>query len=240
MGAFATHMQIRGRSFITAAPYGFVDRDGRLGEGAIIDKYWHVRDGDVVFDVGACYGLYTLPSCALGAFVYAVEPNEPSCVALEHLLDINGFTDRCRVIRGALSDKEGEHPADLRACVDPFFFGNPRITTLDNVVEALKVPRVDWIKVDVEGGELCVVEGAIQTIKRHRPTLLIEDHTGVPMFAKYCKGQRTRARIGQILAAESYAVVEEPFEGRDFIIGWPREAPPFLLEPPEAAGAVQP
>lgn len=224
---------------MTAAPYDFVDRAGRLGEGAIIDKYWHVRDGDVVFDVGACYGLYTLPSCALGAFVYAVEPNEPSCVAIEYMLDINGFANRCHLIRAAFSNKEGEHPADLRACADPFFLGDPWITTLDNVVEALKVPKVDWIKIDVEGGEFCVVEGAIRTIKKYRPTLLIEDHTSVPMFAGYCGAHRTRDRIKQILTAQSYTVVEEPFDGRGFIIGWPSEAPPFLSESPEAAGAVQ-
>ena len=40
------------------------------------DVYWDVKDGDVVFDVGASYGTYTLSARAMGATVYSFEPEK--------------------------------------------------------------------------------------------------------------------------------------------------------------------
>ena len=232
-------IQIRGRTFVSPAHYDYLDAQGRLGEGDIIDRYWHVRKGDVVFDIGACNGLYTLPSCALGAFVYSVEPNEPSCEIIEKLLALNEFTDRCRVIRAAFSNREGDHPADLRACIQPFFLGEPVVTTLDNAVSSLGVSAVNWIKIDVEGGELLVIEGGLETIKKHRPNIVIEDHTHVPIYAGYCAKNNTRGRIKEILASLSYVVAEEPFSNRSYIVGWPSEVPPFRYTIPNTAGIVR-
>lgn len=209
-------------SFLTEPPWEFVDDEGRVGEGPIVGKYWHVKPGDVVVDVGACYGLYTLPSCALGAFVYAVEPNESSCATIERMLALNGFADRCTIVHAALSHHEGDHPVELRACTSPFFEGVPAVTTLDNMVEKFGIDRLDWIKVDVEGGELCVVEGGVATLKRLRPVVVIEDHTDVEPFASYCRAHRTNARIKEILGDLGYTIEEEPHSGRNFIVGHPQ------------------
>ena len=228
--------QIRGRTFLTEAPYEFADRVGRLGEGPIIDRYWHVQEGDVVFDVGAGHGLWTLPSCALGARVYAVEPNESSCVALERLLALNRFTSQCHIVQVALSNRKGEHPAELRACAAPFFEGDPEITTLDALVKALKIPKVDWIKIDVEGGERCVIAGGLRTLMRYRPVVVIEDHTGVAPFMYYCVPHDTRGQILATLKTLSYTVVDEPYSDRNFIVGWPSERVRF--PPPDDPHAV--
>jgi len=45
---------------------------------------------------------------------------------------------------------------------------------LDDVVASYKINRVDFIKIDVEGFELAVLEGAQHTIDQHSPLLLIE------------------------------------------------------------------
>jgi len=48
-----------------------------------------------------------------------------------------------------------------------------KVTTLDRFVEANKLPRVDFIKMDVEGHELKVLEGAHETIKTFKPSLAL-------------------------------------------------------------------
>jgi FkbM family methyltransferase len=41
-------------------------------------------------------------------------------------------------------------------------------------IDSLRLPRVDFIKIDVEGHELEVLRGGRETIAKHRPTLLVE------------------------------------------------------------------
>lgn len=41
-------------------------------------------------------------------------------------------------------------------------------------VDSFKFERVDFMKIDVEGMELSVLEGALKTIKKHKPILTIE------------------------------------------------------------------
>ncbi|MCX7651411.1 MAG: FkbM family methyltransferase [Bacteroidia bacterium] len=86
-------------------------------------------------------------------------------------------------------------------------------TSIDSIVEALALPTVDWIKIDVEGAELEVLEGAAETLRRFSPTLWIEIHdTWEPVkgiltrFAYEVKdsiekeGTETYSRIGYIWA----------------------------------------
>jgi FkbM family methyltransferase len=49
-------------------------------------------------------------------------------------------------------------------------------TTVDTLTEFYKVDP-DFIKVDVEGAELMVLRGAVQTVKRCKPKLLVEMHS---------------------------------------------------------------
>jgi hypothetical protein len=48
------------------------------------------------------------------------------------------------------------------------------VETLDAIVRRLTVPRVDVIKIDVEGAEAGVVAGGLSTLKEMQPILLME------------------------------------------------------------------
>jgi FkbM family methyltransferase len=50
--------------------------------------------------------------------------------------------------------------------------------TLDNIVRANNVKRVDLVKIDVEGAELDVLKGAKFTLAEYKPTLMVEVHFG--------------------------------------------------------------
>ena len=79
---------------------------------------------------------------------------------------------------------------------------------------------VDWIKIDVEGVELQVLKGGIETLKRYRPKLLIEDHTRV---YPWCEANQIRERVRDLLYGLNYTVVSVPYEAdtgspRDFTV----------------------
>jgi hypothetical protein len=48
------------------------------------------------------------------------------------------------------------------------------IRTLDSVLQGRNINQDDFIKIDVEGAEIDVLKGSLQTLERHQPTLCIE------------------------------------------------------------------
>jgi FkbM family methyltransferase len=148
------------------------------------------RPRDTVFDVGAFHGLMSIiASKAVGpeGKVIAFEPNEKSRRHLERHLQLNGCAN-VRVESVGLMDVRQEldfYPQDgssswnssfVRAFVDP----NRKVesekvpcTTLDSYVkETGSIPQ--FIKIDTEGTEFFVLKGAVETIERHQPVMLME------------------------------------------------------------------
>lgn len=147
-------------------------------ESDLRERYWNIEEGDVVMDVGAAYGSYTLPACALGAKVYAFEPFKSHYDGLVTNLKLNGFLGlapgRCTPSDLGLFDFPGEvryqsyapHGQDLRF----------NLTTMDT---AFSEDRLDWVKIDVEGAEVHVLQGGKETLSRFLPNFLIECHVFV-------------------------------------------------------------
>jgi hypothetical protein len=48
-----------------------------------------------------------------------------------------------------------------------------RLTTIDKLVAELKLPSVDFIKMDIEGAEMQALEGAVETVRRFQPRMAI-------------------------------------------------------------------
>lgn len=72
------------------------------------------------------------------------------------------------------------------------------ITTVDTFSELHSLPKVDFIKIDVEGFELAVLHGAVKTLLRHRPTIFFEfnehaivSHTGMDPRDYFSQVKRT-------------------------------------------------
>jgi FkbM family methyltransferase len=50
------------------------------------------------------------------------------------------------------------------------------VTTIDLLVRELGLPRVDFIKIDIEGAEREALQGGMQTLRRHRPRLRLDSY----------------------------------------------------------------
>jgi FkbM family methyltransferase len=139
-----------------------------------------VRPGDVVYDIGANFGLYSVllgQVVGTGGRVVAFEPDERSNEFLQKNLRLNGLNN-VQCFQKALGDqdqiatlhyhKEGPGTSSLVECPSHIHssFGNQTVFLVhgDSFIktESLPVPRL--IKIDVEGFEIAVLEGLRQTL----------------------------------------------------------------------------
>lgn len=130
--------------------------------------------------------------------------------------------------------------AAARAWINPetVYFFRPRslrINAYDCAIETLDDQKLDpvFIKIDVQGTELNVVRGGLETIRRHRPVLLVEDFSADP-------------RLVALMTELGYG--EYGFDGRGFVPGRGAGPNSFLLtaerlsalrRPPGSAPAMQ-
>lgn len=138
--------------------------------------------GDVFVDFGANIGLWTLvAAAAVGkeGRVIAIEPEPRSCARLRDHLTRSKFF-HVEVIAAAAGAREGSgmlavgRSANVSTLVEKTVPGVTRrvpVITADSVVHGA---RVHGMKIDVEGGEASVLEGAQEIITTWHPWLVVE------------------------------------------------------------------
>ena len=142
--------------------------------------------GGVGLDIGANLGEWSVPMAkAAGASgcVLCFEPNPNIAEALAKTLRVNNLP-HARVLRTALSARASaaqliiETANTGRSRLGVPAAGQQGVTVqtqrLDDVVGAEGLERVDLIKIDVEGHERDVIEGARETLRRFRPAVILE------------------------------------------------------------------
>lgn len=142
------------------------------------DKYWNVKSDDVVIDIGASYGAYSISACAVGAKVISIEPEKTVFDDLVHNIKLNNFEADCAPIKLALwsSDKVINMKDYAPHWPSATISGDYNTTTLNQIVDSLQLKKIDWIKIDVEGAEEHVIIGGLESIKKFHPKLIIECH----------------------------------------------------------------
>jgi FkbM family methyltransferase len=142
-------------------------------------------EGDVVVDVGANVGVYTLRQALRGARVYAFEPDPDAFRRLERNVAANRPPGHVEIFGLALGASPGRASlarsgATVLTRVLPDAEGEVDVATLDQVVGRLGLSAVDLLKLDVEGSEAEVLRGGIEALavtrrvvmEYHSPALL--------------------------------------------------------------------
>jgi len=146
----------------------------------------HVRRDDVVIDCGAHIGGFTRIALQAGArLVVAIEPETANLRAFRRNFEQELKSARVLLIpkgvwetTGKLSlhiSKTGDSHSVIFAQKGP---GDEEIevTTLDALAGELKLDRVDFVKMDIEGSEANALRGARQVIQRWKPRMAISSY----------------------------------------------------------------
>lgn len=166
--------------------------------GPQLDRYaaHHLRRDAVCIDAGANIGLTALLlslTCPDG-HVFAFEAMPRTAQYLRRNIERNGIGN-CTVIETALGATEGEvaftdSGAGSHAVTEAHMGAATRstirvpLTTLDAFATQRLAGGVDFIKMDVEGMEPAVIEGAARLLERDRPPLFIEFNAWSLAFAQ--------------------------------------------------------
>jgi FkbM family methyltransferase len=150
-----------------------------------------LHEGDVVYDVGAHEGYFSLLAgrkVGSSGFVYAFEPLPDNARKVTAHLAENGIR-QSHVVACAISDRAGAFPLSLSdAAATPSDAATPSLVrgaenaisvtaiTLDDFVCQHRVP--DLIKMDIEGAEVLALQGAAKLIRSDdAPRWIIEVHS---------------------------------------------------------------
>lgn len=150
-----------------------------------LDEYSHdVRAGEIVLDCGANVGVYTRIALDRGArTVVAIElaPEPLACLRRTFEREIRegrvilypkGVWDKDTTLHLTTSPRLAS-AADSVAINRGEEGPEVQLTTIDELVAELRLPRVDFINMDIEGSEAPALRGAARTLATYKPRLEI-------------------------------------------------------------------
>lgn len=130
------------------------------------------NDGAIVIDGGACDGGSAAIFSDMGYKVYSFELDRANFESVRQLAERKNFV----VENYGLGAAKGElryNPNGGGSVIVTNGSAVAKITTIDSYVREQRLPRVDFIKLDVEGAELDVLKGAAAVIARYKPILAL-------------------------------------------------------------------
>lgn len=169
--------------------------------------------GGVVCDIGAHLGYFTLLMAdAVGTegMCISFEPHSANCAMIRQTVAYNGVA-HVRLEQAAVADCQDALPFAMHANslmghlatddaaahgADVMALETVPVWTLDAYWARHEPGRLSLAKIDVEGAEVAVLQGAHETLSRSRPILLIEVHAE--------PDTHTGAEIGRILRSLNY------------------------------------
>lgn len=149
------------------------------------EKAWSlIKEDDIVFDIGAQYGTWTLPAAATKKprHVYAFEPYRPFFNGLSDNINCNEEDIKSRITAVCIGfDKKKRKNVPYSEFTVSTMEGANKdkaidVITLDKYVSENNIEKVNHIKIDVDGPELNILKGGKETIKRFKPNIAIEEH----------------------------------------------------------------
>lgn len=140
----------------------------------------YINHCNTILDIGANIGNHTVFFAMQEdtKMVYSFEPSETTCQILKKNITINNLEEKVKVFQMALTDEKNNY--DICE-FDKYNLGCLKLKSSQNGnIIGMRCDdldfdsTVDFIKIDVEGMELCVLKGAKNTIILSRPIIFIE------------------------------------------------------------------
>jgi FkbM family methyltransferase len=157
----------------------------------VLDQY--IQLGKVFIDIGAWVGALSLYAAKLGAIVHAIEPDSKAKDELINSFYYNTLPLGANVSHVAIADKNGMTEINSMtedglgnsesSLINRGIIGQSqkvKCYTLSSYIEHHDINpyNICLIKIDTEGSELLIIPGAIEWLRKYKPTIYISFHPG--------------------------------------------------------------
>jgi FkbM family methyltransferase len=166
-------------------------------------KEYHLKNGDIVIDIGANIGIFSIFAALRGAYVHAFEPNPETFGILQRNVDENHLGDRIKIFNSAVSDRDGHADLQIPDTDKIYALGSATLShnlkndmskkqeirfksvrtetvSLKTLVEKhfYNRSKIDFLKVDCEGAEYAIFEGLENSRAEDILNIAMETHEG--------------------------------------------------------------
>jgi len=150
----------------------------------VYEQIWELKPGDVVLDIGAYVGMFTVKASRMvgeEGRVIAIEPSPENyellrynCRGLSHIT----LVKKAIMSRNGMGKLYYSKSAAANSLVTKWKkYAEVETITLDDLMGELGIGRVDFIKLDAEGAELDVLKGAQNTLSKGTRLAIAAYHT---------------------------------------------------------------
>jgi FkbM family methyltransferase len=168
----------------------YLDSDKYIGQRVALEKYEpyetklilrQTKKGDVVIDVGANIGYYTVllaDKIGESGKVYAFEPDKTNFEILKKNVEVNNLKNVI-LVNAAVGSKAGKlklHKSKENLG-DHKLYGDDKETEEVKIIKLndfLKDKKIDLMKIDTQGWEPEVIDGAKKIISKNKPIMFLE------------------------------------------------------------------
>ena len=143
------------------------------------------NSGDTILDLGANIGGFSLwaASMAENLRIISIEAHPQIFSELVSNISANNLDDSIIPIQKCIAEEDGFQ----NMMFDSEVFTMTRISddessqkiesiSIDSLVSSMELPRIDFIKFDIEGAERIAISGAKETLKNHKPKLALSGY----------------------------------------------------------------
>jgi len=137
-----------------------------------------------VIDIGANIGIFSTYAAIRSNRVISIEPDIRNFSRLEENLALNNITNAtalnvglgCRAGKKRLYRVVESNPGMNRVMDKEIDapYTEIQIETLDRIIENLNISKIDIVKIDTEGYEMNILNGAINCLEKFKPSMMLE------------------------------------------------------------------
>lgn len=122
------------------------------------EQDFRIKKGDIVLDLGANVGIFSLLACKIAKKVIAVEAQSEFIPIIKKNISRSNCPNNINIEFGIIGKDKGVFSDDTKLQSASHYKKNPPLLSMQNIISKNKLERIDFLKCDIEGSEFSLFD----------------------------------------------------------------------------------